>query len=91
VEKKGPYIMMTLLSPRTDKQVSVLKWIGTILFFTAGILLSSNIEISRWGYILFFIGHIIFIYVFWKDRPMLTQNIMFTTIDLWGIYRWWLV
>ena len=80
--------IMPALDARTE---TALKWLGTILFFVAGLLLSSNIEASRWGYILFFIGHIIFIYVFWKDKPMVTQNIMFTAIDVWGIYRWWLI
>ena len=80
--------IMPALDARTE---TALKWLGTILFFVAGLLLSSNIEASRWGYILFFIGHIIFIYVFWKDKPMVTQNIMFTVIDVWGIYRWWLI
>jgi hypothetical protein len=68
------------------------KWVGTVLFFLAGVLLSSNIEISKWGFFLFLTGHLIYIYVFYtvRDYPMLVNNCMFACIDLWGIYRWWI-
>ena len=68
------------------------KWIGTILFLFAGVILSSNIEISRWGFFLFLTAHIIYIFVFLKvrDYPMLANNILFACIDVWGIYRWWI-
>tara|TARA_R110002096_G_scaffold69149_1_gene166345 strand:- start:22577 stop:22807 length:231 start_codon:yes stop_codon:yes gene_type:complete len=74
----------------TDKTSAVLKWLGTALFLAAGLLISSNIEISRYGYVLFGIGHLLFMYVFWKDKPMLAQNIMFSVIDVWGIYNWFI-
>jgi hypothetical protein len=67
------------------------KWIGTICFLCAALLLSSNIDISRYGFILFLIGHIILTYWFWfrqKDYPMFTQNAFFIGIDVFGIVRW---
>jgi uncharacterized membrane protein YhhN len=68
-----------------------LKWIGTAVFFAAAILLALNIEISKLGFILFLIGHIIFAYVFIKDKAMLIQNLGFLVLDLVAIYRWFLV
>jgi len=68
------------------------KWISTICFFMAAILLSSNIEISKYGFILFFIGHLVLSVLFFttKDFPMFIQNFGFLFVDLYGIYNWWL-
>jgi uncharacterized membrane protein YhhN len=67
-----------------------LKWFGTFCFITAASLLSLNIDISKYGFILFFIGHLTFIYVFLriKDKAMLFQNTFFIVLDLLGMYRW---
>jgi len=75
-----------------DDPYAVYKWIGTALFLFAGVILSSNIDISRWGFFLFLTAHLIYITVFWKvrDYPMLVNNAMFACIDMWGIYRWWI-
>jgi hypothetical protein len=72
----------------------IYKWIGTVSFLLAALLLSSNIEESRYGFLVFLSGHIILSYYFWfknKDLPMFTQNFFFIGVDLWGIYRWFLV
>lgn len=70
-----------------------LKWFGTFCFIAAATLLSSNIDISKYGFIIFLIGHITFIYVFHtqKDKAMLFQNSFFILLDLLGIYRWFIV
>jgi len=72
---------------------NVAKWIASILFLIAAILLSSNNEISKYGMILFLIGHVMLTYVFCKynDNPMIFQNSVFIAVDLYGIYNWWLV
>ena len=65
-----------------------------IAIILAAILLSSNIEISRYGFLLFLFGHIVLSYYFWfrnKDLPLFTQNFFFIGVDAWGIYRWFLV
>lgn len=69
-----------------------MKWIATILFLTAGTLLSLNIEISRFGFFFFAIGHVILTYYFakLKDYAMITQNSFFLIIDGIGIYRWFI-
>lgn len=71
---------------------SNLKWIGTISFLTAAMLLSSNIEISRWGFLIFLFGHVILSVLFFKlkDKPMFVQNFFFLFVDIWGIYRWFI-
>jgi hypothetical protein len=72
---------------------SICKWTGTLLFLTAALLLSSNIEMSKYGYIIFLFGHLILSYFFWfrvRDNAMFTHNFFFILIDCWGIYRWFL-
>ena len=70
-----------------------MKWLATALFLSAGTLLSLNIEISRFGFLLFLSGHILLTWYFfrYKDWAMITQNAFFILIDLLGIYRWFLV
>jgi len=70
--------------------IETLKWIASALFLFSALLISSNIVLSKWGYVTFFIGHIIFIYCFYKtkDIPMIFHNIIFGFIDIFGIYRW---
>jgi len=65
-----------------------LKWIGTVIFFIAALLLALNLEFSKIGFLLFFIGHIIFTFVFRNDRPMLIQNLGFLVLDIVAIFRW---
>jgi len=72
----------------------IYKWIGTISFLLSAILLSSNIDISRYGFLLFLFGHLTLSYYFWfknKDLPMFTQNFFFIFVDAWGIYRWFII
>ena len=70
-----------------------MKWLATALFLSAGTLLSLNIEISRFGFLLFLSGHILLTWYFFRDKDwaMITQNAFFILIDLLGIYRWFLV
>jgi hypothetical protein len=76
----------------SEKRIEFLKWFGTACFLTAALLLSSNIEISRYGFFIFLSGHIALSYLFikHKDVPMFIQNFFFIFIDLWGIYRWFI-
>lgn len=70
-----------------------MKWLATALFLSAGTLLSLNIEISRFGFLLFFTGHMLLTWYFLKEKDwaMITQNAFFILIDMLGIYRWFLV
>ena len=72
----------------------LIKWIATLSFLSAALLLSSNIEISRYGFFIFLFGHIVLSYYFYikvRDYPMLVQNVFFIFVDAWGIYRWFIV
>lgn len=73
--------------------MQISKWIATVLFLFSGAIIALNIDISRWGFITFLIGHIILVVVFAekKDTPMLLQNLFFIGIDGIGIYRWFIV
>lgn len=69
-----------------------MKWLATALFLTAGTLLSLNIEISRFGFFFFGVGHVLLTYYFikHKDNPMIVQNGFFLIIDGMGVYRWFI-
>jgi hypothetical protein len=72
----------------------IYKWIGTISFLTAALLLSANISVSPYGFIVFLFGHITLSYYFWfkiKDLPMFTQNFFFIGVDVFGISRWFFI
>jgi hypothetical protein len=66
-----------------------IKWVGTILFFIAALLLSSNFEYSRYGFIVFAIAHTILSILFFtlKDKPMFVQNFVFLFVDVYGVYN----
>ena len=69
-----------------------LKWTGTFFFFIAAILLSANFEYSRYGFIVFALGHVILSAIFYieKDKPMFTQNFVFLFVDAYGIYNYFI-
>ena len=76
----------------SEAQAVNLKWLGTGLFITAAVLLSSNVSISPYGFFLFLAGHSLLAYLFFKDndKPMFTQNFVFLFVDVFGIYRWFI-
>jgi len=76
-------------SPLLGTNDQLYKWIMSITFLGSALLLSSNFEYSRIGFLTFFVGHLMGLYVFRRDPAMFWHNIIFTVIDLWGIYRWW--
>jgi len=74
------------------KSQESVKWIGTILFFVAALLLSSNFEYSRWGFVVFAIAHVLLSMLFFKlkDKPMFIQNFVFLFVDFYGIYNYFI-
>jgi hypothetical protein len=74
-----------------SKPLNKLKWVMAGLFLISALLLTSNISISKIGFLLFLIGHFIGVLVFYieKDTPMFYHSILFIFIDIWGIYRWY--
>lgn len=66
------------------------KWAMSITFLLSALLLSSNIAWSKYGYFTFALGHVMGMMVFYKykDHAMFWHNVVFSSIDAWGIYRW---
>jgi uncharacterized membrane protein YhhN len=67
-----------------------IKWLSTFLLIGGGIMIAINISESKWGFILFLLGHITLIYIFVKEQEtaLWTQSIGFLLIDLLSIYYW---
>ena len=74
------------------KSQESIKWVGTILFFIAALLLSTNFEYSRYGFVVFAAAHILLSSLFFKlkDKPMFIQNFVFLFVDLYGIYNYFI-
>jgi uncharacterized membrane protein YccC len=64
--------------------------LGTVLGVIAAILLSLNISISQYSFILFGISSILwFIYAYnIKEYSLMWMNIFYFIIDLFAVYRW---
>lgn len=64
--------------------------IGTIMCIIAAILLASHIGLEGVSYILFFLGSLLFCFVFLslKRKYLLLLNFLYVIINLWGIWRW---
>lgn len=71
---------------------SVWRWVPTFMFFIAAILLATKTEYSKFGFPIFFTGHLIFLISSWKinDRPLILSNAGFMVIDAVSIYRWFI-
>lgn len=74
----------------TSKHYENLKWFATFMFVLAGVLISLNMEQSKWAFPLFAVGHmtVLFVFLRLKDKPMIFQNSFFLAIDFLGIYQW---
>ena len=72
-----------------EKQ-QVKKWVMGTTFLIAALILSSNVSWSKYGYLLFALGHVMGTVIFFRDRDhaMFWHNLAFLAIDAWGVYRW---
>ena len=72
-----------------EKQ-QVKKWVMGTTFLIAALILSSNVSWSKYGYLLFALGHVMGTIIFFRDRDhaMFWHNLAFLAIDAWGVYRW---
>jgi hypothetical protein len=63
---------------------------GTILGIIAAILLSMNISISPYSFILFGVSSILwFIYAYRiHEYPLMWMNVAYFVIDSFAVYRW---
>jgi hypothetical protein len=72
------------------KNQNALKWVMTLLFLFSAIIIGLKVDVSKIGFITFFLAHLIGIVIFFKlkDSPMLFHNVLFAFVDLFSIYRW---
>jgi len=72
---------------------TILEWGGSMLAVSGAVLLAINISISPWAFVLYLISSVI-LFV-WGMRKkaygIATQNMVFTVINMVGIYRWLIV
>lgn len=67
------------------------KKIGTILVIVGAMLLAiNNDDFSKYGYILFFLSSVIWAYIGYiqKEKELLVMQVVFTIINILGIYNW---
>jgi len=86
IKKAGEkHIMMQRIHTK-----KIFDWIASIFLISAGILISGKFKYFEYSYILFFIGHLIYIINFIKQKEYsyVSANIFFLSIDILGIYKW---
>ena len=68
----------------------IFNWIASALLIIAGVLISGKFKYFEYSYILFFIGHLIYVVNFIKDKEYryVVANLFFLSIDVLGIYKW---
>ena len=79
---------MKLSWPKT--LVDICQWAGTITGVVGAGMIASNIGVVGWGYILFAISAVCYMYFSWQLKyfPLFAMNAVFMAINLWGIWRW---
>lgn len=70
----------------------VFEWAGSILGLLGSFLLATNSQVSRHGWIAFFVSNLaMMVFAFKIDADgLLLQQVGFTGTTLLGIYRFWL-
>lgn len=63
---------------------------ATLSTLIGAVLIASNIETSKYGFIFFLLGNIAFIRLgmFTKLNSLIVTNLVFIFLNLFAIYRW---
>lgn len=76
-----------------NRNNTILEWSGSVLAVSGAVLLAINISISPWAFVVYLLSSIILF--IWglrqKAYGIATQNMVFTVINMIGIYRWLIV
>lgn len=76
-----------------NRNNTILEWSGSVLAVSGAILLAINISISPWAFVIYLLSSIILF--IWglrrKAYGIAMQNMVFTVINVVGIYRWLIV
>jgi hypothetical protein len=69
---------------------NIIGWLGSVVGPAGAIVLALNIPISRYGYVLFLLSSVFMcLHGVWiDDVQVLTQNLLYTGINLIGVWRW---
>ena len=70
--------------------IALAKWIGTIFGVVGAALIALNIAVSGWGFVLFLVSSVSWTVagVMMRENSLILLNVVFTAINLLGIYRW---
>jgi hypothetical protein len=71
--------------------IKTLKWVSVFITVIAAITISFRLTDITTSYIIFFIGHIIMVFIMLKtkDWSLLTMNIMWILLDIIGFINWY--
>ncbi len=70
--------------------ISILEWFGALTGITGALLLSLNVKISPWAYILFLVSNLSLCVWAWQSGSIaiLIMQAVLAVISSIGIYRW---
>lgn len=70
--------------------ITFLKWFASILGFIGAILITANIDETKYAFIVFTISSTIWIYVaiIMKEYSIIFLNLGYLILNIIGIYRW---
>ncbi|HFD32922.1 MAG TPA: hypothetical protein ENJ28_09495 [Gammaproteobacteria bacterium] len=73
--------------------LKLLEWSGALIAVAAAIMLSLNITISPWAFVLYFISSVILAIWGWYSGAyaIAVQNMVFMLINSIAIYRWLII
>lgn len=68
----------------------MLKWFATGSGSLGALCVAANLPFSGWGFVLFTLSSLSWTIAGWKMREgsIAVQNLVFTAINLLGVYRW---
>ena len=68
----------------------VLRWSATAVAIVAAILVASNTEVTKWGFVLFTVASVLWVGAGLADRiySLATLNAVLLVVNLVGVWRW---
>lgn len=67
-----------------------LRWSATAAAIVAAILVASNTEVTKWGFVIFLVASVLWIGAGLADRiySLATLNAVLLVVNLVGVWRW---
>tara|TARA_B110000046_G_C12667517_1_gene263193 strand:+ start:271 stop:501 length:231 start_codon:yes stop_codon:yes gene_type:complete len=75
-----------------SKRLMIARWSGTFIGIAGALLVASNVEASKYGFPLFLVASALWGIAAYctKDYALLLLQVVFFSIDSYGIYRWFM-